>query len=327
MQVADCQPFVRFGPVYTYLVRRAFPLVILAALAAALFLAACTEDADENGTTPSPSPTDSAIPTPVPLNLDSSVSASISTPGEQDLFRLVIDAPLVELDLDADGHFPGNRLDARLVLYEEDGTIVRVIDDGTTVNKPPRMRDPFAVLEVPNGIYFVGVEDAIGDGGPTGFDYRLAARRLTDFVRPGGDSCTDAVLVTSMNAVLSGEVLAADADLPWSSATASLGCVGSPIPGDDHVYKAVLTSGVTYQMVQTGTRDGAFYVMTGCTAGGAGAFNLAEADLVCRAGADGSDGADGVVFKPVVTGEYFLIVDGVVSQSTGTYRLHLRTIP
>lgn len=300
----------------------------MAALTVAIALAACSEEADESRANPSPNPSSTAIPTPVPLTLGSAAAGSLSAPGERDLYSLTLGSndTLVELDLDADGVIPSStRLDARLILYEPDGTIARVIDDGTNSKKPPRMRDPFALLELPPGTYFIAVEDALGDGGPSGFEYLLTARKVVALPNAGGDTCTDAVLLTNLSGVFDGSIVAADdTNFTWGSPTTSLPCVGSPVPGDDRTYRAFLTSGQLFQMVTTGAaRDGAFYVTFGCVAG----WSAALAEQACGVGADGSEGADGIVFRPAVTGTYFLIVDGVTAPSEGAYRLHVRTLP
>ena len=60
---------------------------------------------------------------------------------------------LVELDVDAQAvvtsnGFNGQQLDARIIVYDTHGALTTIVDDGTTVNDPRHMRDPFLDFRV-----------------------------------------------------------------------------------------------------------------------------------------------------------------------------------
>jgi hypothetical protein len=67
--------------------------------------------------------------------------------------------------------------------------------------------------------------------------------------------------------------------------------------------------------------DGAVYVTSACVGN-----NVPSIVNSCEAGADGSDDADGVVFTPSVTGNYYVHVDSVTG-SNGLFTLDMRVLP
>ena len=291
-----------------------------------LGLAACKEDAKEGeGVTPTPNPSPTPVTTPIPLTFPGVFTDEITVDGQRDLYSFQVPAGglRVRLDLDAESlavtaGFDGRDLDARLTLYGPGGNLLKVVDDGTTVADPLQMRDPFLVYDaVEAGTYTVSVEDANGDGAAAGYDYVLRSAVDAPVALPGGDACSAAVLLTNLDASYAGSVGSGDTNSVGT--TVPIGCVGSVVPAKDHVYRAFLDSAQKFQMVRTGTGwDGAIYVVTTCDGA------LATVAASCAGGGDGSEDADGTVFRPKVTGTHYIYVDGVGANAFGPYELHLR---
>ena len=292
-----------------------------------LGLAACKEDAKEGeGVTPTPTPSPTAVTTPVPLTFPGVFTDEISVDGQRDLYSFDVPAGglRVKLDLDAEAlaitaTFDGRDLDARLTLYGPGGNLLKVVDDGTAVADPLRMRDPFLVYDaVEAGTYTVSVEDVNGDGAGAGYDYVLRTAIDAPVAMAGADACSGAVLLTNFDASYAGTVLTGDAN-SFGGTTTPIGCVGSVVPAKDHVYRAFLDSTLKFQMVRTGTGwDGAIFVVTTCDGA------IATVAASCAGGGDGSEDADGTVFRPKVTGTHYIYVDGVGANAFGPYELHLR---
>lgn len=311
----------------------------MTAVAAIVALAACRENPDENTTATSPPPSPTAFPTPVALAFGVPAQGALTSPGKIDVYAFTLTSGAeVQLDVDADAlgitsSFNGSIIDARLTLYAADGALLRIVDDGTTVAisghpaDPHRMKDPYLELFAPAGTYTVTIEDAAGNGGATGYDYRLTARLPVPVeVDPGSNPCSSAVALTSLDASFTGNLPKNDTNSSTNfTATEQISCVGTTVPGPDRNYKATLTSGQRIQIVRTGRRagtgtiwDGAFYVFTGCTAG---------KPVACLIGGDGSDEADGVVFQPAVTGTYYLMIDTPIATPGTDMRFQLDLHP
>ena len=303
-------------------------LFVLAAVSALVGLAACKEGPRAGAGpfyTATPTPSGSPNATPVPLALGDSAQDAILSPGKTNLYRLVTTTGgvVVQLDLSAEALHPvTNKLDARLTVFGPDGTFLATADDGKTVKDKRAMKDPFLAFTAGiAGAYTVAVDDANGAGGPTGFDYVLRATRQLAQPFQGGTDCLTAVLLTNLNATLTGDTTSG---LPGDCCGAAvLPCVDSVVSAPERVYKALLTSGQTFQAVRTGAVfDGAVYITNAC---GVTALQISNA---CVIGGDGHDEADGVVFRPAVTGTYWLYVDGVGATSAttaGAFALDLRT--
>lgn len=302
-------------------------LLPVALLGSVLVTGACKENAKEGeGVTPTPTPSPTAVTTPVPLAFPGVYTDEISADGERDLYSFVVPAGglKVRIDLDAESMaigaaFDGRDLDARMALYGPGGNLLKVVDDGTTVANPLQMRDPFLVFDaVEAGTYTVSVEDVNGDGGAAGYDYVLRSASTPAIPLAGADACSGAVLLTNLDASYAGTVETGDAN-SFGGTTTPIACVGSVVPAKDHVYRAYLDSAQKFQMVRTGTGwDGAIYVVTTCDGA------IATVAASCAGGGDGSEDADGTVFRPKVTGTHYIYVDGVGANAFGPYELHLR---
>ena len=324
--------------------RRVFPLLAVTAGSAVIALLACTEKGGEpqGATSPPPSPTPSAPP-PL-LVYGSSERGTIAHAGEVDLWTFDVTSAdeLVELDLDAEsirpgGGFDGSRLDARFTLYGPDGSLQRVVADGTTVGypgypvapatpNPLSMRDPFLDFK-PSvaGTWTLAVDDQNGAGGATGYDYLLRASLPVPQPFDGGDTCATATLLTNLDESISSFIPQGATD---SAAGTFTPCLGGVAPGPDVDYRAFLTSGQKVQIVRTGEFpggaiwDGAIYLFQTCGGG------TPDVNPGCLIGGDGSDEADGIVFSPAVTGTYFLMVDSATAPGADQpFRLEMRTFP
>lgn len=305
-------------------VTRAIRGIGLGLLAAGVFAVACKEgprDGAEGGLTPTPVPSASPFATPEPLLVNSSALGAVTEPGARNLYAMAIASAgtVITVDVDAQTLDSASALDGRLTILGPTGAQLASADDGKTVDDPHAMHDPFVAFTAGQiGTYTVALEDAAGNGGPAGYDYVLRAKSVAPQPMAGGDSCATATLLTNLNVSLSGTTTGFTDHCCGAQV---LPCTGSAVGGPDAIYKAILSSGMSFEAVRTGLAfDGAVYVATTCG-------NAAEIASVCARGGDGRDDADGIVFRPAVTGTYYLFVDGVTAAgaNAGAYQLHLRS--
>lgn len=303
-------------------------------------LAACDENPPESAVeSPTPTPTPDPAATPVAMTIPgdgsmASAAGRIEAPGEKDQFTFALTAgSRVRVDVDAQGMTPSSaNLDAYLTLHAPDGSVAAFADDGTNVwdagtTAPGVLRDPYLVATAgASGEYRLVLEDASGGGADNEeFDYRVNVSLVVSSALNGGIACAGAVplpLLSGTSSVVSVSAGIDDASTDSCCDTTPLPCVGGTVAGRDVVYLAALTSGQRVQITRSGPSfDGAIYVTTDCIGN-----NTASIINSCEAGADGSDDADGVVFTPSITGNYYVHVDSVTG-SNGLFTLDMRVLP
>lgn len=315
-------------------------LLLLCVLTATL-AAACDEDPPQSAydtETPFETPTPGVTPVAVTIPAGGAIvsaSGRIGTPGEADQFLFTLAAgDKVRIDVDAQGMIPSAKLlDAVVTLYAPDGGVAAVADDGTnswdaSTVSPGSLRDPYLIVDAAvAGEYTLVLEDANGGGGASAsYDYDITFSRVVASALPGGLACADAQLLPAITA---GAIVSVTSSVDAISSTDSccgaqvLACVGAPVSAKDVSYLAALTSGSRVQITRTGSAfDGAIYVTRPNTTCGGGPNTIENA---CVAGADGAN-ADGFVFTPTETGNYFVWVDGVAN-SGGAFTLDVRLLP
>lgn len=316
-------------------------LLLLPAFAGVALLAGCDENPPEVADgTPTPGASPDPVVTPVPVVVPSNgslaaVSGRIEAPGEADAFTFTLAVgEVVRIDVDAQGMTPSSaNLDAFLTLYGPDGNVLAFADDGTNLwsagtTSPGALRDPYLVVTAAAaGEHTLVLEDATGGGDDSEeFDYRLSLSFVTSTPLAGGIACSGAVPLPALAPGSAGVISVTggidDASTDSCCGATLLPCVGGTVPGRDVLYLAALTSGQTVQITRTGPSfDGAVYVTTDCVGN-----SIASIVDSCVAGADGSDDADGVVFTPLVTGDYYVHVDAVTA-SNGLFTLDVRALP
>ncbi|HVO31417.1 MAG TPA: hypothetical protein VMV18_11790 [bacterium] len=303
--------------------RRALRAALLVALTGAVLVIACKEgprDGAGQAYTATPTPSSSPNATPQPIALGTSAAGAILSPGATALYTLAVASAGIEVSLDVDAETLGSNmlLDGRITVFGPDGSFLAAADDGKTVKDPHAMRDPFLAFTAPGvGTYTVAVDDAHGAGGATGYGYVLHAAQVHAAPNPGGNSCVAATMLTNLNLSISGDTTGGTSNC--CGATQVLSCVGAAVPGPESIYKAYLSSGQSFEAVRTGAAfDGAIYVASTC-----GSPTVIQS--TCLLGGDGHDQADGIVFRPAVTGTYYLYVDSVNAAGQGAFQVHLRT--
>jgi hypothetical protein len=134
---------------------------------------------------------------------------------------------------------------------------------------------------------------------------------------PPGDTCADAIPVTSLPFTHASNTTDANNDYQFSSG-ACPGLSSSAGSGKDIVYALTAASTGPIRVQVTGTWDRVLYVVTDC----------ANVNTSCLIGNDApSSGTEMVTFNATAGTTYYIIVDGYGSSSAGAYEITIQEPP